>query len=117
MTVGVYRITCVATGDSYVGSSVCIEARFSEHIYCLSRNRHSNKKFQKVCDENGVFSFSLEILRETKNARLSDLLGWELFYINELQPNLNSPHGTTALKGKLHWQKRVEQYRSNNKAS
>lgn len=87
--IGVYQITCVTTGDSYIGSTLDIGTRWQQHKYDLCRQKHSNKKLQSIFDKNGLFSFALNVLHETGPIVRIELLALELSYIKDLNPSLN----------------------------
>jgi group I intron endonuclease len=61
---GVYRITNVVTGKSYIGSSVDVENRFSEHKRTLKNESHRNIYLQRAWCKYGEDAFRFEILEE-----------------------------------------------------
>lgn len=61
---GVYRISC---GDRfYIGSSVDIRARFSNHRSRLRHGKHTNSFLQAVWDKYGEDAFSFNVLVVTE---------------------------------------------------
>jgi group I intron endonuclease len=59
----VYRVYCIETDKSYVGSSNCIQVRWSHHKGKLVRGVHENSNLQS--DYNLGFTLNYEILEET----------------------------------------------------
>lgn len=59
---GVYRITCVPSGRVYIGSSVSISKRFSEHRSGLRYGRHHSYMLQRAWDKHGAENFKFETL-------------------------------------------------------
>lgn len=58
MKAGIYKITCTANGKSYIGSSVNIKQRFSEHVIALNKNSHHSIKLQRAWNKYGENAFS-----------------------------------------------------------
>lgn len=62
MTMAVYTIRCVKNDKVYVGSSVSVERRWSQHKCDLSAGIHHSWKLQKAWDEYGSEHFSFEMI-------------------------------------------------------
>lgn len=60
---GIYRISCVANGHFYYGSSIDIRKRFSNHISKLRSGKHRNKRLQRIFHKYGEASLTFEIVR------------------------------------------------------
>lgn len=84
---GIYMITCVPTGEIYVGSSICIKRRWYQHTKMLKKGNHHSYKLQKVWDEYGEYSFTFSILSIVEN--IDNIFREEQFFIDELSPELN----------------------------
>jgi group I intron endonuclease len=61
---GVYRITNIVNGKSYIGSSVDVEKRFSEHKRTLKNGYHRNIYLQRAWWKYGEDAFKFEMLEE-----------------------------------------------------
>ena len=69
---GIYRITNISTGQSYIGQSVDIKERFRQHIKAaLSSEAVSNKLYQSM-KEYGVHNFIFEILEQVPRTKLNE---------------------------------------------
>lgn len=66
---GVYQILHVASGKRYVGSSLDIAKRWSDHRKRLRRGTHYSRYLQRAWNKYGELAFKFEVLEET-----SDLL-------------------------------------------
>lgn len=60
--IGVYSITCSATGKSYIGSSCDVRGRLGWHKAALRKMTHSRREMQADFVEHGEASFSFEII-------------------------------------------------------
>lgn len=97
MVCGVYKITCGATGDFYIGYSKDIEKRWKGHLGVMkgvvNGTRGTNQpgtstpKILELCYLHGIETFSLDVLEECPEA---DLRGREYFWISQLKPTINS---------------------------
>jgi len=72
MTSGIYRITCVKNGKSYVGSSQDIPRRWKEHKNRLRANRHINPHFQNAWNKYGEDSFVFSVVEKCDKDCLLD---------------------------------------------
>ena len=78
-TSGVYLITNKQTGDTYVGQSKNIEARWNEH------KQLANIPLYKQINQYGIDNFEFTILEKVEK----DLIDTERSYITKLKPTLN----------------------------
>jgi len=60
--IGIYRIFCKSTNQSYIGSSVNIYNRKHDHFSKLKHNKHENQQLQKDYNIYGRINFNFEIL-------------------------------------------------------
>ena len=82
-TSGIYKIKNNITGDTYIGQSRNIEARWEEHV------RYSQIPLYKQFNEYGIENFEFTVLEETDD----NLLNKERGYIFREQPTLNGLNG------------------------
>jgi group I intron endonuclease len=61
---GVYIITHVESGRSYIGSSKNIQTRIYGHLSDLRNNRHHSQYLQRVWNKYGEESFKISVLEE-----------------------------------------------------
>jgi group I intron endonuclease len=59
---GIYRITNTITGVFYIGSSVDIKRRWTEHRNTLSAGRHFNTRLQASWIKHGPTVFTFEVI-------------------------------------------------------
>lgn len=88
--IGIYKITNLVTGKSYIGQSVNIEKRFRQHL--SDKAKGHGKLFSEELKKYGKAAFSLQILQECSRSELTSL---ERKYIHEFQPEYNEVvHGS-----------------------
>jgi hypothetical protein len=100
MVSGIYKITHVPSGDTYVGSAVNIHRRWNQHRYRLLQGTHHNRNLQSLWsrDGEGAFQFS-----ELERCETSDLLDREFHWFIALEPALNHiPPGGSGMTGRKH---------------
>lgn len=84
---GIYKITCNATGNIYIGSSAySIQGRFRRHRGDLLRNEHENQYIQNSWNKYGQESFKFEVIESCAKELV---LIREQFYIDTLKPQFN----------------------------
>jgi group I intron endonuclease len=83
---GVYKITNKITGDFYIGSSLHLAKRFSNHKYDLRRGTHPNHKLQNDFTIYGEdnFSFTTLIFCDVCNLEY-----YEKMFVMGLNPTYN----------------------------
>jgi group I intron endonuclease len=82
MSCGIYKITNKENGKSYIGLSVNIEARWSDHIKKMNSEEQYDKPLYRAFRKYGLSSFTFEILEECKSSELSIK---EQYWIEELK--------------------------------
>ena len=82
---GVYVVECLLTDDKYVGCSNNLRHRKYQHSRAVGR--HKVKSLSKLVKEYGWSAFSFDVLELCDK---SVMFARETFWINELQPNLNT---------------------------
>lgn len=78
---GIYQIKNALTNECYVGSSINVQKRLSDHIKHLASGTHINKLLQNSWKEYGFENFVLGVLEVVENDK--DLLEREIYWIQE----------------------------------
>lgn len=79
--VGIYQITCTANGKKYIGQSIDIKRRFTQH-----KTQTSNKNLKEDLEQYGNKAFTFEILEE---CTVKELTAREDYYLKTVQPEYN----------------------------
>lgn len=82
---GVYVIICLANNMSYVGASVNVSARLSNHFGRDSRN-YSHRKFYQDILKYGIEGFTWSLVERCSEEKL---LEQEQFWYDMIQPEYN----------------------------
>lgn len=90
---GIYKITDLITGKSYIGQSVDIRERFRQHIKTsLAYGKATNKLYQAM-QTSGQSNFTFEVLEEVPRTKLNEReIFWIDFYKTR-EMGLNSTRG------------------------
>lgn len=84
MSIGIYKITNKINGKIYIGQSVHIERRFSEHKV----SSHNPKSLiHKALNEYGIENFDFSIIDECEENQLDEKEIFYIKYYNSLAPN------------------------------
>lgn len=91
---GIYKITCVLTGECYIGQSTDIAKRWQEHCKCgCGIDAPAANKLYNAMQKYGIWNFSFELLSACPRAELNEK---EKEYI-KIFDSVNSGYNT--LKG------------------
>lgn len=82
---GIYKITNIITDDFYIGSSVNIEHRWSNHKSPSTWATKPGMKLYQAIIQYGLNNFKFEVVEETDNLKER-----EQYWIEQLCPNYNS---------------------------
>ena len=122
---GIYLITNLVNGKVYVGQSVDIQRRYSEHIrsaqpdkYSLKNERDSKTPIHLAMQKYGIENFSLRILEECSRELLNEREKYwiSMFHSNEKKYGYNVTEGgqeTIGCKGENHSQAKLTQIEVN----
>ena len=79
MSCGIYKITNLTNGHSYIGQSICIEQRWKNHAYY--GKDHENYPLYRAFKKYGIENFSFEIIEECDPNLLDEKeIYWIKFY-------------------------------------
>lgn len=82
---GIYKVTYLKTGESYIGRSVDIGNRWTEHIKSsLSIGTIAHSSFHNRLEKDGIWNYSWEILEELPKERNNER---EKYWINFYETN------------------------------
>ncbi len=81
---GIYKITCIANGRFYIGSSVNMRERWDEHQSTLRQNKHRNPKLQRAWDKYGEQAFICDVWEFVLVPEL--LTAQEQYWLDKLKP-------------------------------
>ena len=87
ITSGIYLITCLATGDTYVGKSKNLNQRWCQHRHDLRLGVHKNPALQALYSQHGQKSFTMALVELVE--KIDDLEAREVHYTELLKPTLN----------------------------
>lgn len=98
-TSGIYKITCIANGKIYVGSSIDVYKRACRHKVHLQRGTHVSTYMQRAFSKYGEESFQIELLETCDR---DNLLTVEQSYLDTLKPKFNTYMTAGSPKGYKH---------------
>lgn len=84
---GIYIITNIGTADTYIGSSININERWSDHLWHLKNNRHKNALLQSDYNKDEVNAFAAATLELVE--QIEQLAVREQYHLDSLRPSYN----------------------------
>lgn len=96
---GIYKITCVPTGECYIGQSVCIARRWATHKRELKNNVHYNIHLQRAYNLYGEKNFTYEILEQCPAKKLDERERFYISMFDSFNHGFNQDHGGNSMRG------------------
>lgn len=92
--IGIYKITCNETGKCYIGQSIDIANRWTQHI-CAAKYESDNNKFYNALRKYGYENFTYEVIEECSNDQevLDDRERYWIEYYHSYENGYNSTRG------------------------
>jgi len=106
---GIYIIVNVVTGEAYIGSSVDLATRMSQHRALLNAGRHHNPKLQADWNALGEESFLFDVLEVVHGH--SQVTVVEQRYLDERKPQYNLARIATNAAASVGHQARTQEKR------
>lgn len=96
MKSGVYKISNLINDSVYIGSSVYVKSRISQHKYALRNNKNSNWKLQAFYNKHGIDSLIFDII---EHCQVLNLKQREQHYLNVFKDKFNISEFSVSTKG------------------
>ena len=90
---GIYRITDLTTGKSYIGQSVDIKERFRQHIKSALTYGKATNKLYSTMQKSGIHNFTFEILEEVSRENLNERETYWIEFYKTKDFGLNTTRG------------------------
>lgn len=84
---GIYTITNILTQEQYIGSSINIYKRLTQHRSLLRRGNHHAPRLQEAWNRHGAANFQFAVLEHVSNVRVLPTV--EQQYLDTLKPVYN----------------------------
>lgn len=95
-TCGIYAITDTSTEKKYIGQSVDVATRWSDHIKRgLGAEKGADTKLYQAMKEHGVENFKFELLEEVPRERLNEQEKFWIDFYSSVQNGLNTTKGNS----------------------
>lgn len=107
---GIYQIKNVVNGKIYVGSSINMDSRWSNHKTALRGNYHHGTYLQRAWGKYGEDNFLFSIVEEMPFSEDATLREVENYYFNKLKPEYNeAKYATRSPWYKRHFPKEMKE--------
>lgn len=118
---GIYKIVNSATNECYVGQSVRVLKRISDHKCNLRKGTHTNPKLQNAWNKYGGAAFSFEVVVECENYDDLDTLenafiSGEAYFDEPVVYNI-ADFAKTPMRGRKHSPESLEKIRLGRNAT
>ena len=110
----IYKISNTIDDRVYIGSTVNLDKRWSEHKRDLLKNRHQNIHLQRFVNKYGLDCLSFNIIEEVDN----NILIREQFYLDNINNKFNIATNSSApMMGKHHSKDSLEKIAIHSRGS
>jgi group I intron endonuclease len=96
---GIYKITNKINGHSYIGQSLNIEQRWTEHKKCINNTESWDRSLYKAIRKYGLDNFSWEIIEECSEENLDNRETYWIDYYNSYNDGYNQTMGGSGTHG------------------
>lgn len=87
---GIYKITFIPTGESYIGKSTDVSKRWTEHIKSsLNIGTIAHSSLHSKMSKEGLWKFTFELLEEVPKEKLSEREKYYIDFYNTKKMGLN----------------------------
>lgn len=90
---GIYKITNLLNGKTYIGQSADISERFKQHIKCGLGIDAPNNKLYTAMQHDKVYNFTFELLEECSRVQLNELETYWIDYYKSQDYGYNMTKG------------------------
>lgn len=91
---GIYKITYIPTGESYIGKSTDVSKRWTEHVKsCLNIGTIAHSSLHTKMAKSGLWKFTFELLEEVPKEKLSEREKYYIDFYNTKKMGLNQKEG------------------------
>jgi hypothetical protein len=112
---GIYKITCTASGATYIGSSINLKKREKEHFNDLKAKRHVNSIMQRTFDKYGLEFFKFESLIYLDPTSKDFVRNIEQRALDIYKPSMNILYKVDSMPDATKFSKPVLQYNIDGK--
>lgn len=91
---GIYKITYIPTGESYIGKSTSIKTRWENHCKAVfGLGTLSNSSLHRKMQKDGIWNFSFEVIEEIEKEKLTEREKYWIDFYNTKNYGLNMREG------------------------
>lgn len=108
MSIGIYKIINLHNGKVYIGQSINLTHRLTEHRLKLSKGIHSNKYLQNAWNKYGEQNFKFEIIEICLETELTERENFWINYYGGYESKQNYNHKSAEAHVKYSKESRVK---------
>lgn len=112
--IGIYQIINIINNKKYIGSSIDMYKRWTEHKRHLRRNKHHSIALQRAWNKYKEESFIFEVIEELSSIEF--LKAKEQNYLNQFKPEYNTSKSSICpMLGRKHSQETIQKFKQRPK--